>query len=167
MPAVECEPQTLETALYYARSDVIRERKERLFDARPPNVVPVSRVVKPRPRKPAKRPDAMWSERAYRLWRKGVGAGKSTSLEQIMLECCRKYGVSTLEFRSHRRPNRIALARIEYGYRAKNETSRSLPEIGRFAGGFDHTTVIYWIWRFESPEHQAKVATHLAKLRGA
>lgn len=71
------------------------------------------------------------------------------SLNQIMLEISIKYGVSIEDLKSRRKPIRIALARAEYYWRARRETSHSLTSIGRNCGGKDHTTILSGVRRYE------------------
>lgn len=75
------------------------------------------------------------------------------SLNEIMREITIKYGdhgVTIEDLKSKRKPIVIALARTEYYWRARRETSHSLTSIGRNCGGKDHTTVLYGVGRYES-----------------
>lgn len=67
---------------------------------------------------------------------------------EILKEVCRKYGFSVLDIKSMRRQGPLVRARFEFMWRAKKETKRSLPEIGRFLGK-DHTTVLHGVRRFQ------------------
>lgn len=60
----------------------------------------------------------------------------------ICAEVCAKHDITAAELLSARRPVRLVMARHEAMWRLKNETSMSLPQIGRRLGGRDHTTVI-------------------------
>ncbi len=62
---------------------------------------------------------------------------------QILREVCAKYGVSTVDLCSKRRPILLVTARHEACYRLRNETTWSYPRIGAFLGGRDHTTIIH------------------------
>lgn len=64
------------------------------------------------------------------------------SLFKIMEEVADKYGVSVDDIKSNRRSHVIVNPRLEFYYRARTETLCSYPEIGRFCGGRDHSTVI-------------------------
>ena len=66
-------------------------------------------------------------------------------MKQIIAEVASKYQVSISEICSHRRHREVVIARQEAMYRCKEETTCSLPMIGRALGGKDHTTVIYGI----------------------
>jgi len=63
------------------------------------------------------------------------------------MEVAEKHDVSIDDMVSSRRPQKVYNARHEYFYRARCETSASLPQIGRACGGKDHTTVLYGIER--------------------
>lgn len=68
---------------------------------------------------------------------------------EIAALCAEAAGVSAREMRSHRRPQSIVRPRQIAMYLAKKLTSRSLPEIGRRFGGFDHSTVIHAVRKIE------------------
>jgi chromosomal replication initiator protein len=73
----------------------------------------------------------------------------SPMVADIHTAICRHYRmtrrqlIGTSKVRSLARPRQIGM------YLAKQLTQRSLPEIGRFFGGRDHTTVIHAIRRVE------------------
>jgi hypothetical protein len=69
--------------------------------------------------------------------------------KQIVGEVCHKHGVSFEEITSPRRPQRISRARREAFYRLTTETNFSLPRIGRFMGGFDHSSVSYSVRKYK------------------
>lgn len=64
------------------------------------------------------------------------------TLLQIKIDVCRKHGVTMNELMSRRRHQRIALARMEGYWRAREETSASFPEIARAFNRDCHTTVM-------------------------
>lgn len=70
--------------------------------------------------------------------------------QDIINEVCAKHQVTKLELMSLRRAVPIVLARHEAMWRMSNETSMSLPAIGRRMGGRDHTTVLYAIRAHEA-----------------
>ena len=74
---------------------------------------------------------------------------KRSPLEQIIFECCAKYGVSVAEVKSERRTAQLVIARMEYYFRARRETVQSYLGIGRTMNNKDHTTVISGIKRYE------------------
>jgi len=67
----------------------------------------------------------------------------------IIAQVCQKYRLSKTTIRSHRRSRYIIQARYEAMWRMKEETTLSLPQIGRIMGGFDHTTVLHGCRRYE------------------
>jgi hypothetical protein len=71
------------------------------------------------------------------------------TVAEIAKQTAERYGVTVNEIKSARRGHRLVCARQEAMWRARNETSHSLPCIGRFLGGKDHTTVIYGIRKHE------------------
>lgn len=66
------------------------------------------------------------------------------SMLEIAREVARKHGFkSWRELTVHRRAKEYVIPRQEAMWRCYKETGQSLPTIGRFFGGFDHTTVIH------------------------
>lgn len=70
----------------------------------------------------------------------------------IAREVAAKHGVPMSDMWSSRRNVEAVAARHEAFWRCKNETTMSLPQIGRRFGGRDHTTVLHGI-----KKHQAKL----------
>lgn len=68
---------------------------------------------------------------------------KALSLAVIMNQVSEKYGVSIVDIKSKRRSKRFMIPRMEFYWRARHESKASYPDIGRFCGGRDHTTVLY------------------------
>ncbi len=64
-------------------------------------------------------------------------------VRRIVMEVCEKHGVSAIEICSEHRSQRIVVARMEACYRLRKETTWSLPRIGKFLGGRDHTTILH------------------------
>jgi hypothetical protein len=67
------------------------------------------------------------------------------TMREIVREVARKHGVSVNDIVSERRPRAVVLARHEAMWRCKQETTCSLPQIGRAIGGRDHTTVLHGV----------------------
>lgn len=67
------------------------------------------------------------------------------SLRQIMREVSEKYNVSIVDIKSERRTQFIVKPRQEFFYRARTETGHSLPNIAKFCGNRDHTTVLHGV----------------------
>lgn len=74
------------------------------------------------------------------------------SLKKIFAEVCRKYDLEPHLIAGQRRFKKLVLARQEFSWRASKETGKSLPTIGRFLGGRDHTTILHGI-----RQHQARL----------
>lgn len=88
--------------------------------------------------------------RAFK-WRAGAPAAPiKMTMTQIAHEVCKKRNVSMLDLMSHRKPIPVALARHEFCWRARHQTEFSLPAIGRFLGGRDHTTILHSIKKYQS-----------------
>lgn len=79
-------------------------------------------------------------------------------IQQIQIEVCQKYGLTLAEMIGAQRAQRICRPRYEAMYRAKKETTASLPMIGRAFGGRDHTTVLHAIWKHELRLQDGEVA---------
>ena len=67
----------------------------------------------------------------------------------VVEEVAKKHGIRVVELCSARRARELVNARHEAMWRLRNETTMSLPAIGRKLGGRDHTTVIHGIQRHE------------------
>lgn len=65
--------------------------------------------------------------------------------KEIVAEVAAKYGVTVADLKSHRRVKILVTARQEAMFRLRHETTWSLPKIGGFLGGRDHTTAIHSI----------------------
>lgn len=71
-----------------------------------------------------------------------VGPTQRDDAKRILREVASKYGLSVVDIVSERRAKIIATARHEVCYRLRHETTWSLPRIGGFLGGRDHTTIL-------------------------
>lgn len=67
------------------------------------------------------------------------------SLDQIMVRVSRVTGISVNDIRSARRERAVAFARQMFFYWAIRLTRRSFPQVGRFCGKRDHTTVLHGV----------------------
>jgi chromosomal replication initiation ATPase DnaA len=70
-------------------------------------------------------------------------------VEDVVRATARHFGLTLNEIKSKRRTHAITRPRQIGMFISKTITPRSLPEIGRRWGGFDHTTVISAIKRTE------------------
>jgi hypothetical protein len=70
-------------------------------------------------------------------------------LRAIVLAVAAATGVSANDITSVRRQSATVKARNVYYYAARKLTNKSFPEIGRYCGGKDHSTVMHGISRVE------------------
>ncbi len=75
---------------------------------------------------------------------------RQKSLAEIAQEVCQKHEVTMEDLTGERRYSRYIDARREFSYRARTETDSSLPQIGRFLGGKDHTTILHHVRTYEA-----------------
>lgn len=89
-------------------------------------------------------------------------------IRHIIAEVAAAAGVSPDDMLSARRTANLAIPRHFAIWRARQETPRSLPEIGRMFNGRDHTTIINSLRKIDSLMAEGKVpAALLATLPGA
>lgn len=74
---------------------------------------------------------------------------KRVTLEDIQKKVIERYGLKTIDLQSSSRLRSIARPRQLAMYLAKVLTTKSFPEIGRFFGGRDHTTVVHAVKTIE------------------
>jgi Bacterial dnaA protein helix-turn-helix len=65
--------------------------------------------------------------------------------EQIVQAVCNEFRMTRSEVFSHRRFAKVVAPRMLIFALARHLTRKSMPELGRRAGGFDHTTVLHAI----------------------
>lgn len=70
-------------------------------------------------------------------------------VSEIQHAICNRFGVSLMELTSDRRPKYLVRPRQLGMYLARHLTQRSYPEIGRYFGGRDHTTVMYAVRKID------------------
>jgi chromosomal replication initiator protein len=75
----------------------------------------------------------------------GEGRVSHPSLASIEARVCGRYRLRSLDIRSARRSRDVVRPRQIAMYLSKHLTLCSLPQIGRFYGGRDHSTVIHAI----------------------
>jgi len=68
---------------------------------------------------------------------------RSITIEDIQKKIADYYGIAPKEMKSNKRSRNIAFPRQVAMYISKELTQSSLPEIGSYFGGRDHTTVLY------------------------
>jgi len=96
---------------------------------------------------------------------------KVPEMRTVQRVVARQFGVNIVELLSQRRTRDIAFPRQVAMYLCKHLTFRSLPEIGRYFGGKDHTTVLHGVRKIEAmrqcdPALDETIKTLEAKLRG-
>ena len=79
-----------------------------------------------------------WSQHRFHKWKLG-------SMAEIAKQVAQKHNITMEDMKSERKPRNITIARQEAYYRCKQETNNSLPQIGRFFGNRDHTTILHGI----------------------
>lgn len=97
--------------------------------------------------KPPKPPNVISKYRLIFISRP-ANAHREPSISSIISEVAKKHRLSPADLFSNRRSVAVVSARYEAMWRARHETSHSLPSIGR-AFKRDHTTVIYGIAKHE------------------
>jgi chromosomal replication initiation ATPase DnaA len=70
--------------------------------------------------------------------------------KQILEQTAAKYGMTVDDLKSAKRTRAYCQPRFEFYWRARRETSLSLPQIGRISGGRDHTTVLHGVRKYEA-----------------
>lgn len=117
--------------------------RERLLTAQPkPKPAPV--ILKPLPDfvDPM---SILWSMRlnAKRgiMFRYG-NLAPGMSLTKICEAVCRHFGITNTDLCSHRRQSYLTKPRHIVAYLSRKYTGRSMPEIGRWLGNRDHTTIL-------------------------
>jgi hypothetical protein len=120
--------------------------RARLWAGAPPPPV----VVRPPPPPPPSRPFPTSDQfrEAHELLR-AVGIVGVPRWKLILREVCASHGVTLDQLTSHNRSKKFIDARMLAYYRLHKELGLSLPQIGRYIGDRDHSTVYYGIKRYE------------------
>ena len=71
-------------------------------------------------------------------------------MENILRDVCARTGVSRIDVLSSRHFAPAVRARQIIMYRIRTETRRSLPQIGKFLGGRDHTTILHGVRKVQA-----------------
>jgi hypothetical protein len=72
-----------------------------------------------------------------------------SQLSIAMSIVCAHYGVSKLDMVSDRRARQIARPRQVFCWIVRHETQRSLPRVGAYLGGRDHTTIMHAVKKID------------------
>lgn len=70
--------------------------------------------------------------------------------KQIVLEVCKKHGITVQEIRKKCRQRKFTAPRREAAYRLYKETILSMSQIANHLGYRDHSTVVYGIRKYEA-----------------
>jgi chromosomal replication initiation ATPase DnaA len=121
--------------------------RARLWAGAPP---PPPVVVRPPPPPPPPRstPTSDQFREAHELL-KIAGVDGVPKWKLILREICEQHGISMDQLTSHNRSKKFINARLLAYYRLHKELGLSLPQIGRYIGDRDHSTVFYGIKRYE------------------
>ena len=119
--------------------------RARLWAGAPPPPPPV--VVRPPP-PPRSTPTSDQFREAHELL-KIAGVAGVPKWKLILREVCASHGVTLDQLTSHNRAKHLIKARMLAYYRLHKELGLSLPQIGRYIGDRDHSTVFYGIKRYE------------------
>jgi hypothetical protein len=80
----------------------------------------------------------------------------SYKLARLLLNAAAaKHGVPVSDILSDRRPNRVVHCRWELMWELRQQTTWSTPQIAKFLGGRDHTTILHGVKRHEQRMREA------------
>lgn len=82
------------------------------------------------------------------------------SMAEIARRVAERHEVSVDDLKGSGRARWVSQPRQEAMYEIRAQTAQSLPAIGRFLGGRDHTTILWGIRRHEERLQKAAVAHH-------
>lgn len=138
-----------------------KARLMRMGSYQPPQPKPVAPVYEPKPLyifAPEFYYRNMWFWDLVTFAPKGDVVMRPT-FHKIVMIVAKDYGITFQQMMSHRRTKDIVIPRQVAAYLCRELTVRSLPEIGRFFGGRDHTTILHSCNRVEeyakNPEMEA------------
>jgi len=125
-----------------ARSVVADEMADRLFAERLESIKDGPSFIKAAELAAAEKPITL--DLAREVLKDCIRQIKKPLHFQTIQECVAdEFGVSLVELKTKRRNKNIVLPRQIAMYLSRRLTEASLPEIARFFGGKDHTTVLY------------------------
>lgn len=91
---------------------------------------------------------------------------KAPTLACIMGAICAVTGLRKEEIESHRRQVHIVMGRFIFYHLCRDLTTRSYPEIGRFCGNRNHTSVMNGVDEVKAARAYAPVIAEVKKLLG-
>lgn len=97
------------------------------------------------------KPPNKWDERAWTITICGVADAprRPPSLNEIMRAVAEEYRVSVMDIVSARRTGKLVFPRHIAMLLARRLTHLSMPQIGRFMGNRDHTTILHGVRSIE------------------
>jgi chromosomal replication initiation ATPase DnaA len=104
--------------------------------------------VRPPPPPPRSTPTSDQFREAHELL-KVAGVAGVPKWKLILREVCTLHSITMDQLTSHNRSKKFINARMLAYYRLHKELGLSLPQIGRYIGDRDHSTVFYGIKRYE------------------
>ncbi|MAP96453.1 MAG: chromosomal replication initiator protein DnaA [Ponticaulis sp.] len=81
--------------------------------------------------------------------RRQLGDLKPPTIDQVKRAACQVFEITKTDLESARRSRSVAYPRQIAMFLCRKLTTRSLPQIGRFFGNRDHTTVLYAVRKLE------------------
>ena len=132
--APEHAPADLKRRIAFAAQ---RAKEDKTFAPMPKRYVPTAKFIATSYKVPQSQISACFSYSVKNIWH-----DEKPSLAHLIKEVAEKYGVTVDDIRSARRTRAIMQPRLEFYYRARTETPYSYPEIGKFCGNRDHTTIL-------------------------
>lgn len=140
---------------YFAQLVAEKKARQARFEAAALRLVAPVIVPEPEPipepvvEEPTPDEFAEWRARHRRLWFSIVPDGAATpptyTLREIRGAVCHHFDITVMDLISERRTRNLTIPRQISFYLCKTLTLRSLPDIGRFHGDKDHTTVLYGV----------------------
>lgn len=97
------------------------------------------------------------------LVQEAANSPRPKDLRQIMVRVSMVTGISPHDMRSNIRVRKVVFARKMFCYWSRRLTVKSFPQIGRFLGNRDHTTIIHAVNTY--PIERAKMGRTIRKLR--
>lgn len=106
-------------------------------------------VYKPAPLEPPKKLYRDWMIVGSNIIEFDPSLSNASRVKKIIWDVCFQTDMNWIDMKSQRRDRHVVIVRQYLMWRLKNETTLSLPQIGRQIGGRDHTTVLYGIKKYQ------------------
>ena len=127
-----------------------REAKARLWQGKP---IPIAKVVEQQPPSPQFTcapfipPKPMFVRftvmPATLVLMAAAMPPRAPTIAEIVTAVSRKFNIPEIDILSERRTRTVVIPRMVAMYLARTVTKKSLPQIGKFIGGRDHTTCLH------------------------